>query len=111
VSSHDLQGIFKKVDPVILIECKNWSKKAGKNELVSFFDKIINRRPHSNLGIFVSVKGFKRTVNDFLKSKAESDIKVVLISGDDIDNMFAMNQDIVSLIEEKFKRNIILMRE
>ncbi|MBU7047823.1 MAG: restriction endonuclease [Theionarchaea archaeon] len=111
VSSHDLQGIFKKVDPIILIECKNWSKKAGKNELVSFYDKILNRRPHSNLGIFVSVKGFKRTVNDFLKSKAESDIKVVLISGDDIDNMFAMNQDIVTLIEEKFKRNIILMRE
>lgn len=109
--THKLQGIFKKVDPVLLIECKNWSKKAGKDELVTFFDKVTNRKPHSNLGIFLSVNGFTKGVRDFLKSKAESDVKIMLVSGKDIDEMFAKNKDFLSLLEEKFTKNILLMKE
>lgn len=88
--THNLrEEVFKKVDPILLIECKNWSKKAGKNELVIFFDKVKNRRPHSNLGIFVSVNGFTRSVTDFLMSRAEDDVKIVLISGKDIETLAA----------------------
>ena len=63
------------------------------------------------MGIFVSVNGFKRTVNDFLKLKAESYVKIVLISGKDIDEMFAENKDFSFLLEKKFIENVLLQKE
>ena len=63
------------------------------------------------MGIFVSINGFKRTVNDFLKLIAESYVKIVLISGKDIDEMFAENKDFLFLLRNKFKENVLLQKE
>jgi len=109
--THKLQGIFKELGSVLLIECKNWSKKVDKNELVIFFDKVSSRKPFSNMGIFISVRGFTTAVKDFLKSKSQSDIRILLISGNDIDEMFNKNRNFSFLIKDKFTKNILLMKE
>ena len=46
--------------PVILVECKNWSGKCGKDDLVLFQKKMMNRRARCRLGFLVSWNGFWR---------------------------------------------------
>ena len=45
-------------EPLILVECKNQEKRAGKNEYVSFATKLRNRRRAASIGFFVSMKGY-----------------------------------------------------
>jgi hypothetical protein len=68
------QEIWKTESNLILVECKNWSKKpAGKNEYVAFREKLENRRGRAKLGFFISGKGFARTFEqeDLRNSKAD----------------------------------------
>lgn len=65
---------WKGESKLILIECKNWTKKpAGKNEYVAFREKLENRRGRAKLGFFISAKGFARTfgLEDLRNSKAD----------------------------------------
>ena len=45
----------------ILVECKKWSEKCGKDEFVLFEKKIHNRRQRGSLGFLVSWNGFTDT--------------------------------------------------
>ncbi|MDC2215919.1 conserved hypothetical protein [uncultured Dysgonomonas sp.] len=67
------QSFWKSESNLILVECKNWNKPAGKNEYVSFREKLENRRGRAKLGFFVSVKGFAKTfmLEDLRNSKAD----------------------------------------
>lgn len=59
---------------MILVECKNWTKKpAGKNEYVAFREKLENRRGRAKLGFFISGKGFAKTfgLEDLRNSKTD----------------------------------------
>jgi len=68
------QEIWKAESNLILVECKNWTKKpAGKNEYVAFREKLENRRGRAKLGFFISGRGFARTfgLEDLRNSKAD----------------------------------------
>lgn len=68
------QEIWKTESNLILVECKNWTKKpAGKNEYVAFREKLENRRGRAKLGFFISGKGFAKTfgLEDLRNSKAD----------------------------------------
>lgn len=67
------QSFWKSESNLILVECKNWNKPAGKNEYVAFREKLENRRGRAKLGFFVSVKGFAKTfmLEDLRNSKAD----------------------------------------
>jgi hypothetical protein len=52
---------WKKEGPLIIGECKNWSTKVGKNEVVLFRSKIENRFRRCKLGFLISINGFKKT--------------------------------------------------
>lgn len=67
------QDFWKSESNLILVECKNWNKPAGKNEYVAFREKLENRRGRAKLGFFVSVKGFAKTfsLEDMRNSKAD----------------------------------------
>jgi len=68
------QEIWKTESNLILVECKNWTKKpAGKNEYVAFREKLENRRGRAKLGFFISGRGFARTfgLEDLRNSKAD----------------------------------------
>lgn len=67
-------SFWKAESNLILIECKNWTKKpAGKNEYVAFREKLENRRGRAKLGFFISGKGFAKTfgLEDLRNSKAD----------------------------------------
>jgi hypothetical protein len=67
--------------PLLLFECKNWSKKCGKDEVVCFEDKLRNRRGQCNVGFLVSWNGFTRGATDHLLRKSDSKLVIGLIDG------------------------------
>jgi len=65
--------------PLILVECKNWSARCGKNEVVQFRDKLTNRYGQCRLGFLVSWGGFADTVTkDLLRNSKEQALIVPL---------------------------------
>ena len=49
---------FREEGPLILVECKNWSKKCGMDEFALFQSKMLNRGGRCTLGFLVSWNGF-----------------------------------------------------
>lgn len=73
----------------ILIECKNWSKPVGKNELVLFRAKLERRWKRANLGLFVALGGFTKTFHEENLASREKDALVVALGRDDIERLIA----------------------
>jgi CheY-like chemotaxis protein len=61
VTNDELHPSWRGGGRLILVECKNWSKKAGKDEIVLFKEKVGNRKGECKYGFFVSIKGFANT--------------------------------------------------
>jgi DNA (cytosine-5)-methyltransferase 1 len=75
---------WRKESILFIGECKNWNKKAGKNELVIFKNKIENRRGRVGVGFFISWNGFSITFNyEGLRSSKE-EIVIITIDGSQI---------------------------
>jgi hypothetical protein len=69
---------------IVLVECKNWSKKCGKDDFVLFYQKMVNRRKRCTLGFLVSWKGFAKTIPlEALRTSREEPL-VVLLDGQQI---------------------------
>ena len=67
--------------PVILVECKNWSGKCGKNEFIEFREKMRNRRARCRLGFLVSWNGFSEKFTKEELRGSREDLLVVLMTG------------------------------
>lgn len=64
---------------LMLVECKNWTKRCGKNEVASFETKMKNRRNRCTVGFFVAWDGFAGTARkELLRSSREGWIMVLL---------------------------------
>lgn len=75
---------FAREGAVILVECKNWSAKCGKNEFVVFKEKIENRKGRCTLGFLVSWNGFKETVTKEMLRASHEHLLVVPMDGEQI---------------------------
>ncbi|MBN9616692.1 MAG: hypothetical protein BGO25_20420 [Acidobacteriales bacterium 59-55] len=69
---------------VILVECKNWSGRCGKNEFVVFHSKLENRSQRCTLGFLVSWNGFSDTITKEMLRGSREQILVVPVTGEDI---------------------------
>ena len=78
------EPFWQKESQLILVECKNWSSKCGKNELVIFKEKIKNRRNRSKLGFFISWNGFMETFSKEDVRTSQGDILLVPVTGEEI---------------------------
>jgi hypothetical protein len=76
--------LWQKESSLILVECKNWSNKCGKNELVIFKEKISNRKGRAKIGFFVSWNGFAETFTKEDLRSSHGDILVVPVTGKNI---------------------------
>lgn len=75
---------FNREEALILAECKNWSSKCGKDELVLFRQKVENRSQRSSLGFLISWNGFAGTVTkELLRGSRERGL-VVPVTGKEI---------------------------
>lgn len=79
VQNESIKGIWGKLSPFILIECKNWSNKVGKNELVVFDKKIENRRGQCKVGFLISVNGFTKELRKETLRGSINDRLIVLL--------------------------------
>lgn len=72
---------LRRESAIILAECKNWSGKCGKDEVVIFQQKIENRSKRCNLGFLVSWNSFTKTVTKELLRGAREESLIVPITG------------------------------
>lgn len=63
VINHLVQRPWSTEGSLILFECKNWTSRCGKNEIVLFKEKIRNRHERASLGFLLSWNGFAETVD------------------------------------------------
>ncbi|MBA2664504.1 MAG: restriction endonuclease [Bradymonadaceae bacterium] len=75
---------LKRETAMLLVECKNWSSKCGKDELVLFQQKLKNRSARCGLGFLVSWNGFASTVTKEMLRDSKEATLVVLIDGKQI---------------------------
>lgn len=69
---------------LILVECKNWSGKCGKDEYVVFREKLENRNRRCSIGFLVSWNGFTVTVSKELLRGSRETVLIVPIDGKEI---------------------------
>lgn len=69
---------------LVLVECKNWSGRCGKNEFVLFQEKMRNRSRRCTLGFLVSWNGFAGTVTKEMLRGSHEELLIVPISGADL---------------------------
>lgn len=77
---------FSRESAILLIECKNWSSKCGKNEFVIFKEKIENRSNRCTLGFLISWNGFAETVTKEMLRGSHEQALVIPIDGETIKN-------------------------
>lgn len=77
---------FSRESAILLIECKNWSSKCGKNEFVIFKEKIENRSNRCTLGFLISWNGFAETVTKEMLRGSHDQALVIPIDGEAIKN-------------------------
>lgn len=75
---------FKHDEEFILVECKKWSAKCGKDEYVLFEKKIRNRRARSSLGFLVSWNGFTDTFTKEMLRGSHERLLIVPLNGNQI---------------------------
>jgi len=72
---------FIREEALILVECKNWTSKCGKNEFVVFKEKMENRKGRCSLGFLVSWNGFKETVTKEMLRGSHERVLIVPLDG------------------------------
>ena len=74
-------GPFRREGGVIIVECKNWRGKCGKNEYVSLRAKMANRGSRCTLGFLVSWNGFADTVTKEMLRASQDHSRIVPLDG------------------------------
>lgn len=69
----------------ILVECKNWSKPVGPDELIVFRNKLENRGARCRLGFFVALGGFTKGFDTHSATYRKDPLLVVALDREDIE--------------------------
>jgi hypothetical protein len=83
--------------PLVLVECKNWSGKCGKNEIVQFRDKLENRSGQCRLGFLVSWGGFAETLTKDQLRNSKGDAVIVPLERKDLEEACASGDVLATL--------------
>lgn len=109
VENGRIGGIFQAFpEPLILAECKNTQKRAGKNEYVALRAKMKNRRQAVSVGLFFSLTGYAR---DFrLEALRDSRERMVIatFSRDDVQVLTnAWGEEAAALVEARIRAAVL----
>jgi ActR/RegA family two-component response regulator len=81
---------WQKERSFILVECKNWlSRRVGKDEFVLFKEKMENRAGRCSLGFLICVEEFAETVTKEMLRSSKTDLLVVPIDGEKLQQLVA----------------------
>ena len=98
---------FRKESAILLVECKNWTKKCGKNEFVIFKEKIENRSNRCSLGFLISWNGFAETVNREMLRGSREETLVIPIDGESIKRAIESG-DLLKVLSESWDHAVML---
>ena len=73
---------FSREGSLILVECKNWSGKAGKNEFVQLREKARNRRGRCSVAFLVSWNGSAKTISAEMLRNSTENLLIVPLDGE-----------------------------
>jgi hypothetical protein len=76
--------VWRRESALLIAECKNWSGKCGKDELVVFRGKIENRTGRVSEGFLISWNGFAETVTAEMLRGTREDLLIVPLTGEDL---------------------------
>jgi hypothetical protein len=80
--SHDPR--FEREEAHVLVECKNWTGRCGKNEFVEFEKKMRNRKGRCSVGFLVSWNGFADTFTKEMLRGSHERLLIVPLTGEQI---------------------------
>ncbi len=75
---------LRRESALLLVECKNWNSKCGKDEFVIFREKLENRNRRSSLGFLISWNGFTSAVTKEMLRGSREETLIVPITGEEI---------------------------
>ena len=90
---------WQKEGSYILVECKNWSKPVGVEQLRSFLWKMTHRHDRCRLGIFVSPQGFTEPFEGELRALRSSNQLVITLDKDSLHQLIAADDKSEALKE------------
>jgi Holliday junction resolvase-like predicted endonuclease len=67
--------------PLILVECKNQTKKVEPKDLRNFEVKIQDRKSLCKLGIMISLSGFTKNCNETVARSGREGYRIILVDG------------------------------
>jgi CheY-like chemotaxis protein len=79
VRNESSDPVWSKEQSYILIECKNWSKPVGVDELRSFLYKLERRFNRCNLGFLIAPGGFASTYKQALLAERRHGLMVISV--------------------------------
>lgn len=91
----------------MLVECKNWTTKCGKNEYVDFRTKMENRANRCTLGFLVSWNGFADTLEKEMLRGTRGDLVIATITGDHV-RKAVRSGDFQSVVLEQWQQAVFL---
>ena len=104
-----LEDVLRPWDPVILVECKNWSSPVGGSELSWFISKMRTRGLSNGIfiaangvtGNFVRGDGTGNGAAGIIAAALSEKIRVIVISLDDIRHLTSLD-DMRELLKSRF---------
>jgi Holliday junction resolvase-like predicted endonuclease len=93
--------LFYEFSYLLIVECKNWAKKAGTPELRVFHSKM--RDVDSNIGILFSKNGITRDAKGIIRNAWLQD-KIVIITFDlkDLDQVINSSSNLYEVFNQKY---------
>lgn len=80
---------WRQLGSPLLVECKNWSKKIGTDEVIIFKDKLESH--DIKVGILIAVKGITGTKRKDavlkMREYKQRGFRIVLLTGEDVEDM------------------------
>lgn len=93
--------LFAEFDYLLIVECKNWSKKAGAPDLRIFCSKM--REVGAKVSIFLSKQGITRDAKTVIRDAWLVDRIIVLVfDGKDLDRIINQSENFYTILHDKY---------
>ena len=100
VANHGKSGFWLSLQsPLILVECKNWTKPVGSPEVRDFAGKLLNHHVLAKIGFLIAGSGFTSAATDAIRRMSRGDSLIVLLTLTDMLSFPAHDQCLADWLE------------
>ncbi len=93
--------LFYEFDYLLIVECKNWSKKAGSPELKVFRQKMME--VGAKVSIFFSKQGLSKPANDEVRDAWVVNKMIILVfDNKDLDRIINKSENLYKILNNKY---------